>query len=206
MHENRILGRFVDAKARQAEQQRRALEERRARRRTLLTVVVPSLALLLSFAQAVIIYRDRDLAFRGTVYAQQIGAASRVIEAAYAYETAFSKFASIPRDPRDDPDLEQQRRIAIRDGLQGMYDAISEIERSLYSGLMILPAPVMDAAYTVRDRAYELAAIGNDYEKPVPDGTVNPFDQSIYSLIVAARLHFGVDALSIEDMVAPASD
>lgn len=206
MHGDRILSRIEEAKARKEEARRRAADERRARRRTWLTVVVPTLALLLSFAQAIIIYRDRDLAFRGTVYAQQIDAASRLIEAAYGYETAFLKLAAIPRDVRDDADLERQRQLAIRDGLQAMYDGIGEIERGVYSGLMILPAPVLDAAYGMRDRAYELAAIGNQYQAPVPDGAVGPFDQSIYDLIAAARTHFGVDALAVEDLVAPAAD
>lgn len=206
MHGNRILSRIEEAKARKAETRRRTLDERQARRRTWLTVVVPTLALLLSFAQAIIIYRDRDLAFRGTVYAQQIDSASRLIEAAYAYETAFLKFAAIPRDVRDDADLERQRQLAIRDGLQDIYDGIGEIERGVYSGLMILPAPVLDAAYGMRDRAYELAAIGNEYQVSVPDGAVGPFDQSIYDLITAARTHFGVDALAVEDLVAPAAD
>jgi hypothetical protein len=206
VHGNRILSRIEEAKARKAETRRRTLDERQARRRTWLTVVVPTLALLLSFAQAIIIYRDRDLAFRGTVYAQQIDSASRLIEAAYAYETAFLKFAAIPRDVRDDADLERQRQLAIRDGLQDIYDGIGEIERGVYSGLMILPAPVLDAAYGMRDRAYELAAIGNQYQVSVPDGAVGPFDQSIYDLITAARTHFGVDALAVEDLVAPAAD
>lgn len=206
VHGNRILSRIEEAKARKAGDERRALDERRARRRTWLTVVVPTLALLLSFAQAIIIYRDRDLAFRGTIYAQQIDSASRLIEAAYAYETAFLKYAAIPRDVRDDEDRERQRQLAIRDGLQSLYDGIGEIERGVYAGLMILPAPVLDAAYGMRDRAYELAAIGNQYQDPVPDGIVAPFDQSIYNLIAAARTHFGVDELSIEDLIAPVTD
>lgn len=206
MYGKRILSRFEDAKARKAEQERRAVDERRARRRTTLTVVVPTLALLLSFTQAIIIYRDRDLAFRGTVYTQQIGSASRLIEAAYAYETAFLTYASLPRDPRDDADLERQRQLAIRDGLQAMFDGIGAIERSIYVGLMILPGPVLDAAYGMRDRAYELAAIGNQYQLPVPDGAIEPFDESIYALIAAARTHFGVDELSIEDMIVPEAD